>query len=58
MRQGARERQKNIERKDEGKETSFSRGRKKTHNTGGVKFQQALVAQNHIPAKGMCGQGV
>lgn len=31
---------------------------KKNHNTGGVKFQQALVAHNHIPAKGMCGQGV
>lgn len=28
------------------------------HNTGGVKFQQALMVQGHIPAKGMCGQGV
>lgn len=27
-------------------------------NTGGVKFQQALVLQSHIPAKGVCGQVV
>lgn len=38
-----------------------SRGRRKknkTHNTEGVKFQRALVVQSHIPATGMCGQGV
>lgn len=28
------------------------------NNTGGVKYQQTTVAQNHIHAGGMCGHGV
>lgn len=43
------------------RETSFNHGhthKKKNHNTGGVKFQRALVVQSYIPAKGMCVQGV
>lgn len=53
--------QKNIERAD-GRERFLSvvaaEKKNKTHNTEGVKFQRALVVQSHIPATGMCGQGV
>ncbi len=53
--QKARRRQINAERKEEREGDVFL---SREHNTGGVKFQQASVVQSHIPAKGMCGQGV
>lgn len=37
-----------------GKKDFFQPATKKTHNTGGVKFQQPSVVEDHIPAKGLC----
>lgn len=46
--------EKNGKKRRREKEMPFSHGHKKTHNTGGVKFQQASGARGHIPARDAC----
>lgn len=44
-----------MEKKGGGRKRCLSAmATKKTHNTGGVKFQQASGARGHIPARDAC----